>query len=453
MLGPVLEVYLVWHPKDTASAAVAEALAEHFQGGAYAGLLAGSMEVYMRSAGWAAEDDAPRAVQWPGQAGVAGGLVPAQFVVVLALLGTALNRAASTVADPWCAWFEAVNRAQTQDPAHVRVLAVRQGVSPSGRLARLIGADQCLAEPDPHAELAEPATGLICRDLVQALARWISPVADERLQVFISHTKRQGTPAEPVASLVAAVREVIDAGRVSSFYDAHDLQPGERWDRALRDNAASCALLALRTDLYASREWCQREMFTAKLHGMPVVVLDALSSGESRGSFLMDHTPRIPVRCDAQGAWGRAPILRALNLLADAWLQRVLWLRLQQQAGSQGQLARYWWAPQAPEPSTLARWLTAPFGSSAGSSAGASTGSDAGRGADSAAVADRGARPGPGHAAPRMPAQAPGSDLRILHPDPPLAEDERAALQQLVALAGYGLLDLTTPRLMAARGG
>ena len=52
-----------------------------------------------------------------------------------------------------------------------------------------------------------------------------------------------------------------------------------------------------------------------------------------------------------------------------------------------------------------------------------------------------------------MPAQAPGSDLRILHPDPPLAEDERAALQQLVALAGYGQLDLTTPRLMAARGG
>lgn len=446
MLGPVLEVYLVWHPKDAASAAVAEALAEHFQGGAYAGLLAGSMEVYMRSAGWAAEGDAPRAIQWPGQAGVAGGLVPAQFVVVLALIGAGLNRAASTVADPWCAWFERVAQAQAQDPAQVRVLAVRQGVTPSGRLARLIGADQCLAEPDPHAEPAEPATDLICRDLVQALARWISPVPDERLQVFISHTKRQGTPAEPVASLVSAVREVIDAGRVSSFYDAHDLQPGERWDSALRDNAASCALLALRTDLYASREWCQREMFTAKLHGMPVVVLDALSSGESRGSFLMDHTPRIPVRCDAQGTWGRAPIRRALNLLADAWLQRVLWLRLQQQAGSQGRLAHYWWAPQAPEPSTLARWLTAPLGSGAGSGAGSG-------GAGSAAAADPEARPSQGRAAPRMPAQAPGSDLRILHPDPPLAEDERAALQQLVALAGYGQLDLTTPRLMAARGG
>ena len=217
------------------------------------------------------------------------------------------------------------------------------------------------------------------------------------------------------------MREVLESGRIGTFFDAHDLQPGQDWNWALRNKAATSALLAVRTDLYSSREWCQREMLTAKIHGMPVVVLEAMSIGEMRGSFLMDHTPRIPARLGADGAWATDGLRRAVNLLADAWLHRVLWLRQQALARSDATLSRYWWAPQAPEPSTLAAWLpdkASPFGASVA----------------------------------RMPALPPGSELRILHPDPPLAADERQVLQQMVALAGYGALDLTTPRLLAARG-
>jgi hypothetical protein len=242
-----------------------------------------------------------------------------------------------------------------------------------------------------------------------------------------------------VASLVQAVRTVLGSGRIDAFYDAHELKPGADWDRALLDGAAGSALLALRTDLYASREWCQREMLTAKVHGMPVVVVDALSSGESRGSFLMDHTPRIPARCDSNGEWGLDAIRRAINLLADAWLHRVLWLRLQAQARGRAGLDRWWWAPQAPEPSTLARWLSPPV-------------ADADPSAAAIALADAGEAVARASAAPRMPARQPGSELCILHPDPPLAADERSVLQHLVALAGYGQLDLATPRLLASRG-
>jgi hypothetical protein len=433
MLSPLLEVYVVWHPADRAAVGVADELAAHFHGGVYSSLLAGSMEVYMRSAGWRADADAPRPIAWPGSRSAVPGPAPAEFVAVVPLIGTALNRAASRQGDPWRAWFDALAQARSLDPERVRLFPIRLDVMPGGRLAEIVGTDQYLAEPDAHAALREPEAELRCRDLAQAMAQWISPVAGEQLKVFISHTKRQGTPDEPVSGLVAAVRAVFGSGRVASFYDAQDLKPGADWDGALRAGAASSALLALRTDLYASREWCQREMLTAKVHGMPVVVLDALSAGESRGSFLMDHTPRIPVRRGADGTWGTDAIRRAINLLADAWLQRVLWLRLQQQVAGRGHLGHYWWAPQAPEPSTLARWLSAPLRPTSDASVDA--------------PAPPGQRP-----APRMPAQAAGSDLRILHPDPPLAEDERGVLQNIVALAGYGQLDLTTPRLLAARG-
>lgn len=414
MLIQVLEIYVVWHPKDMAGAAVADDLAEHFQCGAYASLLSGAVEVYVRSAPWrdGDADDAPRPITWPGTAAHHDGPAPAQFVAVVPLIGLKMARAVERAGSPWHAYFTDVAAAQARDADHVRLFPMRLGKPQDGRLRSMIAANQYLAEPDPNALVAEPLPAVRRRDLAQGIAQWASPVTGERLRIFISHTKRQGTPNEPVGELVNAVRAVLDSGRVASFFDARELQPGEDWDRALREEAATSALLAVRTDLYASREWCQREMLTAKEHGMPVVVLEALTEGETRGSFLMDHTPRIPVRRKASGGWDETGILRAVNLLADAWLHRVLWLR-QRAISRSGEAGRYWWAPQAPEPSTLTAWLPELRGS-------------CGDGPDGA--------------------------LRILHPDPPLAAEERLVLHRIATLAGHGALDLSTPRLLSARG-
>jgi hypothetical protein len=43
--------------------------------------------------------------------------------------------------------------------------------------------------------------------------------------------------------------------------------------------------------------------------------------------------------------------------------------------------------------------------------------------------------------------------LRVLHPDPPLAPDERLVLDEIAGLRGLPGLDIMTPRLLAARGG
>jgi hypothetical protein len=329
------------------------------------------------------------------------------------MVGLEMARAVEDLHNPWHAYMKEIANAQRDDAQHVRLFPLRIDELGECELSRLLSANQFIAAPDINARAPDPPTELRRRDLAQGLAQWLSLEAGRKLRVFISHTKRQGEDEAAVGTLVQAVRKVLDSGRTASFFDAHDLQPGEDWDQALRDGAATSALLALRTDLYARREWCQREMLTAKRHGMPVVALDALTRGEDRGSFLMDHVPRLPLRQDGQGNWPLAPIQRAVNLLVDACLHRVLWLRQQQLAHDDATLARYWWLPQAPEPSTLADWLTT----------------------------HAGARRAP-----------PPEGLRILHPDPPLAPDECEVLAQIVALAGHASLDLTTPRLLAARG-
>jgi TIR domain len=86
------------------------------------------------------------------------------------------------------------------------------------------------------------------------------------------------------------------------YIDTEDLRPGDDWGREFRSHARTSAFLALRTDLYASSRWCQAEIREAKCAGVPVVILDALGRTEARGSFLMDHVPRIPIR-DVNGRW------------------------------------------------------------------------------------------------------------------------------------------------------
>jgi hypothetical protein len=208
---------------------------------------------------------------------------------------------------------------------------------------------------------------------------------------------------------------VIQNTRLQEFFDASDLQPGENWDAEIRSKAATSALLAIRTDLYPSREWCQREILIAKHSGMPIVIMDAIGHAEERGSFLMDHVPRVPIRLQAD-RWNKGDIYRALDLLVDECLKRALWTHQERLSKGRPELQIAWWAPHAPEPLTLVQWIQ--------------------EARKSGALA------------------ADATVVRILHPDPPLGRDEKLVLDQVFSLTGAPAeLDIMTPRLLAARGG
>jgi len=117
-----------------------------------------------------------------------------------------------------------------------------------------------------------------------------------------------------------------------------------------------------------------------------------------------------------EGCWRKRDIYRALNLLVDQCLKRVLWKRQQALSSNRPELEVTWWAPHAPEPLTFVQWLEA--------------------------AKEAGTLP------------MDGSTVRILHPDPPLGADEKFVLEQMLALSRTNCeLDIMTPRLLAARGG
>jgi hypothetical protein len=415
MLPPVLEIYVVWHggdSRDVAGQQVAQQIVEHFHGTLFSGLIGGAVAVYARSVGWTQTGDAPRPIPLPSSVGLPG--VPqAELTAIVPVLGLGLAARVEQENDPWHAYLSGLVEAQKQHADRVGIFPVQldQRAMAGTRLAALLGSFQRIAAPGPTAE-AEPEADLRCRDLAQGIAQLADP-SQPQTRIFISHTKRGSGEDTAVAKLADRVRSVVKATRLQDFFDTNDLQPGEDWDQRLRSAAATSAMLAVRTDLYPSREWCQREMLIAKRAGVPLVILDALGKGEERGSFLMDHVPRVPVR-EANGGWNTAQVLIGLNILVDECLKRALWCRQEKLAAGRD-IGISWWAPHAPEPVTMVHWLKAQR--------------DAGR-------------------------VQPGSDLRVLHPDPPLGRDERAVLEDLVHLSGItGKLDLLTPRTLAARGG
>ncbi len=416
MLPPVLEIYVVWHPGDSDGARIAQEMVEHFHGSTYSGLIGGAIEVYVRSAGWRNSGDTPRPIPFP-EAKIINEVRHAQYVVVVPVLGNELADAVQTTGNPWRDYVQAAVNAQQRFPNHVGVFPylVDNGAIDGTVLGQVLAKYQRIAAGGNTGNI-EPLSSLRCRDLAQGIAQLLSG-PNTRLTIFISHTKRASFgEGNEVEKLISILRDVIHDTRLREFFDASDLQPGQDWDAALRSNAASSALLCLRTDLYPSREWCQREILIAKRCGMPMVILDALGAGEERGSFLMDHVPRMPVRGDSETEI-KARVTNGLNLLVDECLKRALWKRQEELALENAALDIAWWAPHAPELVTLLGWFEK------ATEIGHHTLTDA-------------------------------SEIRILHPDPPLGPDEKRVLQELPKLMGLGTkLDIMTPRLLAARGG
>lgn len=413
MLPPVAEVYVVWHPDDAGGATIASGILDHFHGTPFTGLIGGAVEVYGRCRGWRGSWDAPRPIPMP-DAPPPNELDAAQLVTVVPVLGTGFAASVERGSGPWYDFAKGIMDGQRRWPRRVGVFPaiLHEAVLDDTRISAMLGQFTAVGRRWTGSA-GVPDTSAVCQDLTQAIAQFAAPDSG-RLTIFVSHTRtsREGEPA--VSELVRAVRSAVRETRLDEFFDASTVQPGERWADVVGANAANAALLALRTDHYAGRAWCQKEMLLAKRAGMPIVILDALSHGDDRGSFLMDHVPRVPVRWGSDG-WQRAGVAAGLHRLVSECLKRALWRNQQRLARDRPDLAVAWWAPHAPEPVTLTAWLTQ-------------------NGRSLQLVADE--------------------PLRIIHPDPPLGPDEADVLAQLTTLAGVGApLEIMTPRSLAARGG
>jgi hypothetical protein len=399
-IPPILDVYVVWHPDDASGRQYFDQLHEHFHGPAFAGLVGGAVEVYARSLPWA-EDGAPRAL---GESDpTAEAVPPAQFKVIVPVLSIEMARAA---ADRDSGWRRFVG--EISDLTETSGCGVYSVPNPAvnladGALAEFFGPTQTL----PSSVRQDPEA--LALELGQAITQQIfrSNGDGDRLTVFVSHSKHRSLLEDDDSpAIFADVRARISSSHLGEFFDAVDIQPGSHWADELRGHAATSALLIVRTDRYAEREWTQWEVLAAKTADMPVVSMYALHGGEERGSFLMDHVPTVVCDIDNRDRG----VAAALQSLVSESLKSALWRAQRSYLGEDG----FDWLPgRSPEPTTLGPWLR------------------------------------------KHKKQVPeDSQIWIMHPDPPLGPAERQVLIELCELSGYSRdVQIFTPRTFAARGG
>jgi hypothetical protein len=401
-LPPILEVYVLWHPGDELGERAAKWLMAHFNSPAYAGLAGGAVEVYIRSAGWLTLTGPPRPI--PFMEPLPAGLPSAEITAVVLVLGRALARAVRDD-EKWRDYVMDVVATDTKTGSAVGVYLLpdpRVNLSHS-TLSTITSQQQALPK------LAASSAAILGRELAQAitqrLRRGTRFSENERLKVFVSHTKWNRLDGN--AELVDTVRAVLQKTHLCAFFDEQDIQVGADWKQVLETESSRCVLLMMRTDLYSGREWTQYEVLQAKLHDLPVVALFAVRDQEDRGSFLMDNVPVVP--CPPADDTTPA-IEKALNRLVDEALKVTLWRAQSVYLERHG----FDWLPaHAPEPVTLAPWLKR-----------------------------------------HREQYGEHRHVLVMHPDPPLGPREREVVVGLCRLAGFqNDVDVLTPRTFASRGG
>lgn len=116
---------------------------------------------------------------------------------------------------------------------------------------------------------------------------------DSALKLFLSHAKDKG---HGVAA-ATALKELIENGPMREFFDATDIAAGYDFEAEILAHIDESTLVAIHSDSYSSRYWCQREILAAKDAERPIIAVDLIGKFEDRRFPLGGNLPviRVPV--------------------------------------------------------------------------------------------------------------------------------------------------------------
>lgn len=127
------------------------------------------------------------------------------------------------------------------------------------------------------------------------------------ITIFLSHAKAGDTGRLHAEE----IKKFIDNTNMNRFFDATDISAAFAFDQELDKNVQRSTLVAIESDAYSSRYWCQREILCAKQHDRPILVVNSLSEYEDRIFPAASNVPCIHVSPDTPIS--QRDILRVLS--------------------------------------------------------------------------------------------------------------------------------------------
>ena len=160
--------------------------------------------------------------------------------------------------------------------------------------------------------------------LFDYLIRSISDNPKKKLKIFISHSKRDRDDIGRVNA--ENLRDYLrKETKDDSFYDVNDIVDGFRFDHQIDSAIKDSLLIVLFTNTYSCREWCRRELLTAKKHKIPAIAVFMVNGDIDR---VFPYIGNIPSTI-YDGDW--SPVLNLLfHTALDQYYEQLLLERIKE---------------------------------------------------------------------------------------------------------------------------
>lgn len=138
---------------------------------------------------------------------------------------------------------------------------------------------------------------------------------ESALKLFLSHAK----DGKDGIKLSKALKVFIDNSSMRNFFDTTDIAPGYRFDEEIVGHIKESTIIAIHTDSYSSRYWCQREILSAKENNRPIIAVDSLEEFEDRRFPFASNIPGIHIQLNG----GEPDDNDLLRILSTALLETI----------------------------------------------------------------------------------------------------------------------------------
>ncbi len=108
------------------------------------------------------------------------------------------------------------------------------------------------------------------------------------LNLFLSHTKSDDWAVKNTEK----IKKIIDSTSMCNFFDSLDINIGHQFDEEIEKHIKNSTVIAIQSDKYSSRYWCQKEILLAKSNNRPIIMVNNLINNEDR---VYPHMTNIPV--------------------------------------------------------------------------------------------------------------------------------------------------------------
>jgi len=116
------------------------------------------------------------------------------------------------------------------------------------------------------------------------------------IKIFLSHTKC-GSSGSKIAQ---KLKDFIDNSPMGNFFDSTDIAPSYRFDNEIIGNIKKSTIIAIHSDPYSSRYWCQREILCAKENNRPIIAVDCLEEFEDRRFPFSSNIPSVHINFNGE---------------------------------------------------------------------------------------------------------------------------------------------------------